>query len=171
MSGQAQPTPDVTATPPAPDSEAICTNLASFNRVRRIRPESVFPIPHGSDQNMDADTPGMSHATTKENSRPATLRNTLHGYLLSHSTADVSPVRVAYADIAAQHAAINESGTFQRPLSLGSDGPNFSYKIHAHTHPEEPAARSQVTDAQLRYPGCEDQFSLAEMLQSQQSCS
>lgn len=164
MSGQAQPTPKATATPPLPNNEATSDDLDAFNYVRRIHPESVFPIPHGSGEISNANTPGTSHSTTEENSRLDALRDTHRENILSHITAGMDPIRDHAQLVLTRH--LNESEDVQRTLPLGSDSPNSSIKIHAHTQSEESAIKHQVTDAQPRCAGCEDEFPQAEMLQA-----
>ena len=164
MNGQAQPTPQAIATPPVPNNEAISEDLASYNHVRRIHPEAVFPIPHGSGEKPNANTSGSSHSTAEENSRLNALRDTHRENILSHITAGMDPIRDHAPLVLTRH--LNETETHQRTLPRGSDSPKSSNKIHAHSHPEEPFTKSQVIDAQPRCAGCEDPFPQAEMLQA-----
>ena len=160
--GQAQPTPRATATPSAPNNEEISENLASFNRVRRIHPGSVFPIPHGLGEKTDADTPRTSHAT-EDNRPPNALPDTLQGNILPHATTAISRVR-PHADIVPQQ--LNKSEAVQRHLPFGSDSLDFSNEIYAHPRPEEQATENQIIDAQPSCAGCEGQHPQAEMLQA-----
>ncbi|KAG7007321.1 tyrosinase [Physcia stellaris] len=164
MNGQAQSTPQAIATPPVPNNEAISEDLASYNHVRRIHPEAVFPIPHGSGEKPNANTSGSSHSTAEENSRLNALRDTHRENILSHITAGMDPIRDHAPLVLTRH--LNETETDQRTLPRGSDSSKSSNKIHAHSHPEEPFTKSQVIDAQPRCAGCEDPFPQAEMLQA-----